>query len=268
MNDFSFKHKLKRTISLFYPSKSQKDSLTILTYHSVHPENWCSIGPEDFAFQMRYLKENFKIVNLSKFVFKERDFSDKALVSIIFDDGYEDNYFYAFPILKKLNIPATIAVTTDFVFRGYLVNKNWHFYSDLSPLKEEQIKEMLKSGLISIASHGKTHRRLSELSENELRKEICLSKKELEERLSTPVSVFVYPFGQRRDFSPMCIEVLKKCYYKLACTNIWGVNNLNALKRFCLKRIEITYLDNKKDFINKLKGKWDFISYWQTLKRF
>lgn len=40
---------------------------------------------------------------------------DKRYAVITFDDGYQDNYQFAYPLLKQLNIPATLFVATDFI---------------------------------------------------------------------------------------------------------------------------------------------------------
>ncbi len=215
----NIKHIIKRAISLCYSCSGRNGKLIILTYHSVNPQNRYSVKPEDFEFQMKYLKDNFEIINLNEIERVNLNYT-KPLVAIIFDDGYEDNYFYALPILKKLNIPATIAITTDFILNGSLINEEWFFYKDLNPLKKDQIKKMLNSGLINIASHGKTHQKLSFLNEQQLKEEVCLSKNLLEEAFSTKIAIFVYPFGQKKDFDPHAIKFLEECDYKIACTNM------------------------------------------------
>ena len=52
---------------------------------------------------------------------------------------------------------------------------------------------MLKSHLVTIASHTKTHRNVTQLDENDLEKEICDSKTGLEKQFKVPVRTFIYP---------------------------------------------------------------------------
>jgi len=71
----------------------------------------------------------------------------KDSFAITFDDGYEDNFQYALPILKKYNCSATFFICTGFVTKEIDITKNWKCYRGLKPLSIEQIKEMKKSGM-------------------------------------------------------------------------------------------------------------------------
>jgi peptidoglycan/xylan/chitin deacetylase (PgdA/CDA1 family) len=88
-------------------------------------------------------------------------------VMLTFDDGYLDNWVFAYPILKKYGMKGTIFNTTDFIDPGREKRLNlddvWNKRArmeDLLPvgfLNWTELKEMLDSGLIDIQSHGKTH---------------------------------------------------------------------------------------------------------------
>ncbi len=260
------KYNIKRLLAFFCSAKDLSGSLIILTYHSVNPNYLFSVNPKEFEKQVCYLVKNFNLINLEDFNSLEKE-KRETLVAITFDDGYEDNYLYAFPILKKYNIPATIFVTTDFVFNKIDITKNWYFYKGLKPLSTGQIKEMHKGG-ISFGIHGKTHRRLSNLTNEELNEEVKLSKETLESFLETEISLFSYPFGQKKDFNSNNIKLVKESGYKVACSNMWGINKIEKANQFSLRRIEINYLDNQRDFVNKLKGKWEYIKYFQKIRDF
>lgn len=84
--------------------------LTLLYHRIGSPENDLHrlfVSEDNFYRQMVYLKNHFPIVPL------EADWSllSEPSVAITFDDGYQDNYLYAVPILEELKIPATIFVT-------------------------------------------------------------------------------------------------------------------------------------------------------------
>lgn len=69
------------------------------------------ISKDYFEELMQYFKENFNVVSLDDFYAKK--FKKNTLnIAITFDDGYENNYKYAVPILEKLKLPATFFVTT------------------------------------------------------------------------------------------------------------------------------------------------------------
>lgn len=71
-----------------------------------------------FAQHMSSLKNNFTVVSLQDLLdmWKREVWNDRQRYCVItFDDGWLDNYHHAYPILKKLNIPATIFLPTDYV---------------------------------------------------------------------------------------------------------------------------------------------------------
>jgi len=95
--------------------------VVILMYHRVGPNKneWMlpPISIADFESQMRYLSKTHKILPLNKlaeYLRKGKSF-DKKIAVVTFDDGYKDNYKYAFPILKKYNIPATVFLVTGHI---------------------------------------------------------------------------------------------------------------------------------------------------------
>jgi peptidoglycan/xylan/chitin deacetylase (PgdA/CDA1 family)/CelD/BcsL family acetyltransferase involved in cellulose biosynthesis len=96
----------------------------ILIYHRVNDDQDRFLGAtrvDTFRQQMEFIAKNFPIVSLDDIasgVWRNR--REKFCVAITFDDGYRDNYLSAFPILKALNIPATIFLTTGCVQDGKL----------------------------------------------------------------------------------------------------------------------------------------------------
>lgn len=103
--------------------------IVVLAYHRITPreQEHSKINPfdsdlisattEDFEWQMRYLRDHYQILPLTHLVahLSGRDRIDQPSVIITFDDGFRDNYTYAYPILKELNIPATIFLSTEMV---------------------------------------------------------------------------------------------------------------------------------------------------------
>jgi peptidoglycan/xylan/chitin deacetylase (PgdA/CDA1 family) len=91
----------------------------VLCYHKVSPDPhpfFEPIAPEIFEQQMKFLSRCYRVMPLMELMERNRrgDIPDRA-VAITFDDGYRDNYEYAFPILKKYRLPATIFVATSFI---------------------------------------------------------------------------------------------------------------------------------------------------------
>jgi peptidoglycan/xylan/chitin deacetylase (PgdA/CDA1 family) len=102
-----------------YLNRKVKQKAIILAYHRIVPKSMLDptnqmpgmyVSEESFEMHMEWLKKNFDIVKLEKIIHQiqnQREW-DKPQCAITFDDGWKDNYEYAFPILKRHNIPATI----------------------------------------------------------------------------------------------------------------------------------------------------------------
>lgn len=105
---------------------TSKSQIYIIMYHRVAPkhDSWSlgSLSPLSFEKQIIFLQKNYKIISLESLVqslLLGRVIPKNAAI-ITFDDGYKDNYLYAYPILKKYNIPATIFLVTGHIGTGNL----------------------------------------------------------------------------------------------------------------------------------------------------
>lgn len=245
-------------------SKTNKKGLTILTYHSIsnkiEPDE--TVSPEEFERQLQYIiKKNYKVLSLEEAIkYLQTDFEKVAgTIVITFDDGYRDNYYNAYPLLKKYNLPATIFLISDFI------KNNGNKYLSLS-----QIREMKDNG-ISFGSHTISHRILVKLTNEEVIKEIKDSKVTLESQLGRSIGFFAYPVGTRADFNDKTKRIVKTNEYECACSNIYGMNGENS-DMFELKRIGIETTDNFFIFRKKLDGALNILSFkdtefFQKLKR-
>jgi peptidoglycan/xylan/chitin deacetylase (PgdA/CDA1 family) len=74
-----------------------------------------------FRDQMEYLAQHFRLVSLDQLASRVLPCNGhRCSVAITFDDGYRDNFVHAFPILRKMGIPATIFLTTGYIESGQL----------------------------------------------------------------------------------------------------------------------------------------------------
>lgn len=250
---------------MFRADKSRALSV-ILNYHSIHPTHLTSTRPGDFLEQMEYLKSHFTVISLADFYglrTKKQSLLGKLAV-ITFDDGYRDNYDYAFPILKKLGLPATIFLTTGFVNGEIDITRECKSYCGLPHLEWRQIKEMRENG-IGFGAHTHSHPILTEIPLGEAEREVLVSKQVLEESLGATVNHFAFPLGQPRTFNEPIIGLLKKHGFELACSTIWGSDN-GSTDLFALRRVRIDGCDSMCDFSAKVNGRWDYILHFQTLR--
>jgi peptidoglycan/xylan/chitin deacetylase (PgdA/CDA1 family) len=219
-------------------------------YHSIdekHRETKLSVSPADFERQMAFLSRNNYVTmwleDLIKTIEAGKPIAPKA-VAITFDDGYENNYTSAFPVLKRYRIPATIFVAANNIGKpGFLT--------------EEQIREMAQSGIISIGSHTLHHVYLPSITDPEqLRREIFESKEKLEEITGKRVATFSYPVG---GFTPHIRELVKEAGYLGACATNPGKNYPDD-DIFALKRVRISRTsENMLVFWIESSGYYTFI---------
>ncbi len=170
-----FKAKIKNFVypflNLLSPFSTARAS--VLMYHTVDNSGVLfSVRPEDFEWQMSYLKKNnFQVISLPVLVglLLEKKPIFKKTVVLTFDDGHENNYFEAFPILKKYNFPATIFLSTGFMDDYYFSeSQNMKF----KMLAWREIKEMHDSGLVDFEPHGVKHQKLGKIPLKEAEQEI------------------------------------------------------------------------------------------------
>jgi peptidoglycan/xylan/chitin deacetylase (PgdA/CDA1 family) len=193
------------------------------------------VTPENFQRQMAYLKDNhYQVISLDELVKginNNERFKYKTVV-ITIDDGYLDNYTYAYPVLKKYDFPATI-----FLIVGFIGNR-----SDF--MTWEQIKTMSDNN-VALGGHTINNIYLPNIKEREiLWNETAGCKEPIETNIGTEVDYFCYPTG---GFTEEIKEMLKTAGYKGACTTNRGLVELNK-DVYELKRVKVTNSDTTKPF--------------------
>lgn len=145
----------------------------ILMYHRVVPDptdhnpSW-NVTPDRFYQQLKGLLDAgyqaWSLTALLREFRSENDIPDNVF-AVTFDDGYANNYSHALPILKELDVPATIFLAT-----GYLGSPDPFPFDDWAYKGSEQVHpdtwraltiaechEMRKCDLIEFGSHTHTH---------------------------------------------------------------------------------------------------------------
>lgn len=95
--------------------------LTIFSYHLITDApypffDWCMVDVSAFQDQLSYLARHFALLPLREGVQRcLSDQIDSPAAAITFDDGYQNNYTTAFPVLREMSIPATVFLTTAFI---------------------------------------------------------------------------------------------------------------------------------------------------------
>ena len=225
----------------------------ILMYHSVNPQSdplikRLILTPQAFERQMRFLKEHkYNVLTLESVVrlIKDKKKIPPGTVAITFDDGYRDSYTYAFPILKKYDLPATMFIIVREVERPQGDRLSW-----------AEVKEMQESGIISFGSHAIGPDPLIKIeSEEGLKIQILGSKRILEEKLGRKVNIFSYPEGMFDDRIRQL--VIEAGYLAAVATKAKGYAYGDI---FALKRLRISEKDsNSLIFAVRISGFYTFM---------
>ncbi len=231
--------------------------IPVFMYHHVSPHkgDMVTVSPDVFEAQMRFLAETgyrtLSADELVGFIRGNISIKEKAVL-ITFDDGYLDSYVYAFPVLKKYNIKASIFIVADWVERSsgsgvvgseLKVDKLPNHNECKKLINEgktsevimnwDMIKEMQKSGLVEFYSHTMSHKKCAELADDELIKELKDSKASIEQRLNKPCPYLCWPKGSYNENS---IKEAKDAGYQALFTTKKGVVKKGS-DIFCIGRI-------------------------------
>jgi len=199
---------IERKIDAVYQSAiaetKSPSTIPVLMYHRVVPEApgqsqhgiWITVPL--FAQHLGSLKrrgyssitfEQYHLFLSGKFTLPPKP------IILTFDDGYEDNYTCAFPLLKKHGFSAVIFLVTDAVHRTNF----WDGDEPQVPLmNNEQIDEMSRAGF-EFGSHTVTHPDLAHCSPEKMRNELVVSKQMVEQLIGKEIVSVAYPYGSVND---------------------------------------------------------------------
>lgn len=205
--------------------------LPVLMYHGLikNPkhQNRFVIHPDIFENDLKYIKHNgytcIVVQDLIDYIYNDHPLPEKPIM-ITFDDGYYNNYLYAFPLIKKYEckiVLSPIGKSTD----DYSKIKDEH--ADYSHVTWEHIKEMVNSGFVEIQNHtydmhsnkrpriGCTKKKGESLEQ--YRKNLTQDIMKMQDRVKSETgnfpTAFVFPFGAISKEAP---EIIRDMGFK--CT--------------------------------------------------
>ncbi len=207
--------------------------LPIFQYHSVAEENdaprfACSfVTPADFASQVAWLRENgYAAVTLAQAF--TLPLPARAVV-FTFDDGYEDVYQHALPVLAEAGWQATVFCCPGLSHPNKPAGtERWG-----APLMSHARMRELSSLGWEIAGHTLTHPKLPTLDRKAQETEILGGKKQLEKITGQTVATFAYPHGL---YDATCLEIAKDAGFVCA-VGIGKGNRHRESDRFRLRRV-------------------------------
>ncbi len=226
-----------------------RQNVPVLAYHSIstNPKDIYCLPPKKFEQQMYELfKRGYHPLTAAELVddWRHGKHLPPKPVVITFDDGYEDNYTAAFPVLQKFRMKATIFLATALV--GHPHYLTW-----------PQIKRMHQSGLIDFESHSVHHPDLTLLSAYKAAREFSDSKRTLETQLHKQVTLFAYPFGK---FTPALFPLLQKAGYKAAFDSEQGLTSYSQ-GLYSLHRLAVYSYQSLRNVLHSMDDKSWFLTW-------
>ena len=278
-----------------------KNNAVIFMYHRVLPPELAQggeipvqpgmyVSPASLRLHLAYLKARFTLISLAELVRRLQAGEDISRCAVLtFDDGWQDNYIYAFPLLEEFNAPATIFLTTGFIgtsrwfwpeeiaWAVYSVHrkrvdmsmlpdvladimskeahlnmqveesseriisemKSWDEPKRLSVAKScallrektggesgrllmnwDEVREMVRSGLVSFGSHTVSHALLDQLPLEQVQRELLESAAEICSQIGVSPEYFAYPNG---NYTQQVLSMLSRAGITAAVTTKRGL---------------------------------------------
>lgn len=231
--------------------------IPIFMYHhvSTNAQDMVTVSADCFERSLKFIKEagyrTLALDDVVRFMRCEQEVepgaypmaSEPGAIALTFDDAYLDNYVFAWPLLKKYGVRATVFAVTSWLSKAQAVtNAEKKATVDdcrKDPLRHRQslkvieagqahravmnwdmAREMQDSGLVRFYSHTATHALCDVLGEAELADELKLSKSVIEAELGGECPYLCWPKGR---FTDDAIVAAKKAGYKAVFTTRHGV---------------------------------------------
>jgi peptidoglycan/xylan/chitin deacetylase (PgdA/CDA1 family) len=220
-------------LRLIWYKKKYKALYRVIVFHEIKDSQ-----VENFKQKIFLLKKKFNVISPQDFL--TRNFSSKKLnILLTFDDGFESWFSNVVPILQKENISAI-----------FFVDKSGF---DLVP-------KLSKQGF-EIGGHTLNHPRLSQLSIDDIKRELTESKKILSQKIGKEVIFFAYPFGDAKSLNSTDKEEVRKANYHYAFTALPGINiqktdfyllHRDNLKLFWSNLLSLAWLYGGYDLVRRL----------------
>jgi glycosyltransferase involved in cell wall biosynthesis/peptidoglycan/xylan/chitin deacetylase (PgdA/CDA1 family) len=244
----------------------------VLCYHSINPQpHGLAVEPRVFRQQLATLKEmGFEFQTFGDYIDRlmRLGMPTRNVAVITFDDGYEDNFTQAAPILTDMNVPATFFVTSGLLTQEPAVVERFKelVKFDTTFMSPEQLQQMHEAGL-EIGAHTHTHPNLARLPAIRARWEITHSKQLIEESLGARVRSFAYPFGKRHiHYTHRTVDIVRESGFSGAGSVAFrAVSARRSVRIFEIPRFFVTCGDTPTQFRQKVSGHFDWLGLVQEM---
>ena len=229
------------------PALGPAQGASLLIYHRIGggTRNELDLAAHTFVRQLDLLGEH-DVLALDAALDRLDAGDHRPSIVVTFDDGFEDVYRNAWPVLRERSVPFTIYLASAFVGTTMVWEGATARGAAGHGLTWRQLEEMLSSGLCTIGNHTHDHVRPEALTPRQL--DQC--SEAITRHLGVVPRHFTYPWGLLvPDLEPAIRE-----RFRSASTGVLG-RNLPATDRARLHRIPVRRSDPQAFFARKLSGR-------------
>ena len=216
-----------------------------LVYHDIHSDN----RHTNMSTSLGLFVNHINIIREMGYNIVSDITNDEGQIQLTFDDGFLGIYDNIH-VINELDVPVKLFIVTSFL-------------GETSHLDENQLVELSNNPLITIGSHTDSHKRLSNLDNEDVLNELICSKEILESLLGVNVNDLCYPEGK---FDKRVIRFAKDVGYINQYSLIPGPFSAELFKY--VRRRSLVQSSNKKDFRSILNGGDDILERWYMKKHF
>ena len=249
----------------------ERCAIPILMYHAIADEGSNGVRPyyetrtslARFAEHLHWLQAHeYRTVGLDSLSTTDAGEGHAKNVVITFDDGFQDFYTHAAPMLAEKGFTATMFVPT-----GY-VSENRQQFKGRRCMTWSEVRELQRAGF-TFGSHTVTHPQLHSLSSNQIEYEARTSKQLLEDQTGVAADFFAYPYAFPETdciFAERLRGTLQGCGYRAAVNTSIGTA-IPGDGDFFQKRLPINDWDDLALFRAKMENAYDWMYAAQWLKK-
>ena len=239
--------------------QTDQNRVFILMYHRVNSyrNNEISVTPTQFRNQLDWLnRQGFRHISMAELesgLITRADNSPRLIFT--FDDGYEDNYVNALPILKEYGYTGIFYLATNYIGTCKMYPRDIEESNRPEQnriMNWSQVLELLGEGM-EIGSHTMSHSILTRISPEDAKREIIESKKKLEQKLQVEITSFCYPGSY---FEERHVLWVREAGYRSACSAAPGTWKGHDL--FRIPRVPVLSSDIFFVFKQKLLGRMEW----------
>ena len=263
-------------------------SIPVLSYHRVLPdfiekdEPMYSVLPEQFAEQMEYLSESgFTSLSLDEYeqiVKGEKDVPERSIL-ITFDDGYADFYSQALPLAKQHGIKLNVFVCT-----GLVEGSTAEIYPEIPAhacahreaypelwraLNWNEIRQLKAAG-VGIGFHGHSHRKLAQMTIEEIALEFELGLSLYHQETNYEMRHFAFPHGTYDSYDSERVALISNLGMQLQFSTRLSRTPVDANEAL-ISRLVIHQEDDLETYQLKLFGAYEWLGalrHWNQKRKY